>query len=52
MTNEALLESLREEIDLFTEGVDQFDDITMLCYWHKKGTDADGQKETSGSEAK
>ena len=51
-SNEAVLESLREEIDLFTEGVDQFDDITMLCYWHKKGTDADGQKETSGSEAK
>ena len=36
---EELLHRLRREIDDFSEGTDQFDDITMMCLWYRRDED-------------
>ena len=36
---ENLLHRLRQEVDAYSEGTVQFDDITMLCLWYKKSTE-------------
>ena len=32
---EKLLHHMRQEIDVFADGAEQFDDITMMCFWYK-----------------
>ena len=39
LSPKGVLKGIREDVDLFTEGAAQFDDMTMLCvkYTEKKG---------------
>ena len=47
---EEVLQNVREEIDAFVAGAEQFDDITMMCLKYNGPQSAAGSKDRAGSE--